>query len=53
MVDSNTTAQDVGLKVVVVPFTSIKLALKVVLAVVVDALEAVDFLDVASGRGGT
>jgi hypothetical protein len=51
VVDTNTTAQDVGLVVVVVVvfFTSVKLALdsEVVLAVNV----TLDFLD-ACGRGG-
>ena len=48
MVDSNTTAQDVGMVVAVVLFTSVKLALEVVLA----ANNALDFLG-PSGGGGT
>ena len=51
MVDSNTTTHDVGLVAVVVFFINIKLALEVVLAVIIDALEALDFF--TSGRGGT
>lgn len=51
MVDSYTTAQDVGIVVIGVPFTSAELALDVVLAVVIGAVD-VDFLDVARASGG-
>jgi hypothetical protein len=47
VVDSNTTAQDIGLVVAVVLFMSVKLALEAVLA----ANDALDFLDPSGGGG--